>query len=55
MMELMKLYRLFEGGIRVPGIIVLSGIIEPGTRTDAMIQSTDFLSHSSQSFGYTIA
>ena len=33
---------MYEGGIRVPCIVVWPGITEPGTRTDAMIQSTDF-------------
>jgi len=33
---------VFEGGIRVPSIIVWPGLTKPGTRSDAMIQSTDF-------------
>jgi len=32
---------MFEGGIRVPGVIVWPGVTRPGTRSDAMIQSTD--------------
>jgi len=33
---------MYEGGVRVPCIVVWPGITQPGTRTDAMIQSTDF-------------
>ncbi|WP_200979901.1 sulfatase [Echinicola sp. 20G] len=33
---------MYEGGIRVPCIIVWPGLTEPGTLTDALIQSTDF-------------
>lgn len=33
---------LFEGGIRVPCVIVWPGLTKPGSRTDARIQSTDF-------------
>jgi len=33
---------MFEGGIRVPCVIVWPGLTEPGSRTDARIQSTDF-------------
>ena len=33
---------VFEGGIRVPCIIVWPGITTPGTRSEAMIQTTDF-------------
>ena len=33
---------IFEGGIRVPGIVVWPGITTAGTITDAMIQTTDF-------------
>lgn len=32
---------VFEGGIRVPGVIVWPGVTRPGTRSDARIQSTD--------------
>lgn len=33
---------MFEGGIRVPGIVVWPGVTEAGAVTDAMIQTTDF-------------
>tara|TARA_R110002050_G_scaffold141496_2_gene266714 strand:+ start:75439 stop:76980 length:1542 start_codon:yes stop_codon:yes gene_type:complete len=33
---------MFDGGIRVPCIVVWPGVTKPGTRTDAMIQTTDF-------------
>ena len=33
---------MFEGGIRVPCVVVWPGVTRPGTRSDAMIQSTDF-------------
>ena len=33
---------MYEGGIRVPCIVVWPGLTQPGTKTDAMIQSTDF-------------
>lgn len=33
---------LFEGGIRVPCIVVWPGITKAGTRSDALIQTTDF-------------
>nr|AOE12650.1 N-acetylgalactosamine 6-sulfatase [uncultured bacterium] len=33
---------MFEGGIRVPCVIVWPGLTSPGSRTDARIQSTDF-------------
>lgn len=33
---------MFEGGIRVPCVVVWPGVTRPGTRTDAMIQTTDF-------------
>lgn len=33
---------VYEGGIRVPAVVVWPGITEPGTRSDALIQSTDF-------------
>lgn len=32
---------MFEGGIRVPGVVVWPGITQAGTMTDAMIQTTD--------------
>lgn len=33
---------MFEGGIKVPCVIVWPGLTKPGTTTDARIQSTDF-------------
>jgi arylsulfatase A-like enzyme len=33
---------MYEGGVRVPCIVVWPGLTLPGTRSDAMIQSTDF-------------
>lgn len=33
---------LFEGGVRVPCIVVWPGITEPGSRSDEIIQSIDF-------------
>lgn len=33
---------MYEGGIRVPCVIVWPGLTKPGTQTDARIQSTDF-------------
>ncbi len=32
---------MFEGGIRVPCVIAWPGLTKPGTRTDALIQTTD--------------
>jgi arylsulfatase A-like enzyme len=33
---------LFEGGTRVPGVVVLPGVTQPGSRSDALIQSEDY-------------
>lgn len=33
---------MFEGGVRVPFIYAQSGLVQPGTRSDALIQSCDF-------------
>ena len=33
---------VFEGGIRVPCIVTWPGIVAPGTRSDAVVQSCDF-------------
>jgi arylsulfatase A-like enzyme len=33
---------IYDGGIRVPCVVVWPGVTEPGSRSDAMIQSTDF-------------
>ncbi len=32
---------MFEGGIRVPCVVVWPGVTKPGSRSDALIQSTD--------------
>lgn len=32
---------MFEGGTRVPAVIIWPGVTEPGSRTDAIIQTTD--------------
>ncbi|MBL9157067.1 MAG: sulfatase [Verrucomicrobiales bacterium] len=34
---------LFEGGVRVPGVVVWPGVTPPGSRSDTPIQSEDFL------------
>lgn len=34
---------MFEGGVRVPGVVVWPGVTPPGSRSDAPIQSEDFL------------
>jgi arylsulfatase A-like enzyme len=33
---------MFEGGTRVPGVVVWPGIARPGSRSDAVIQSEDY-------------
>ncbi len=33
---------VFEGGIRVPCIVSLPGVVDPGTRSEAVVQSSDF-------------
>jgi arylsulfatase A-like enzyme len=33
---------MFEGGTRVPCVMVWPGVIQPGTRSDALIQSEDY-------------
>lgn len=44
---------LFEGGIRVPCVIAWPGLTQPGTRSDAIIQSEDF--HSTFLAGLNLA
>jgi len=34
---------MFEGGVRVPGVIVWPGVTAPGSRSDTPIQSEDYL------------
>ena len=36
-------YSLFEGGVRVPLMLSWPGVIEPGTRSDALVSSLDLL------------
>jgi arylsulfatase A-like enzyme len=33
---------VFEGGTRVPAVVVMPGVVQPGSRSDAMIQSEDY-------------
>jgi arylsulfatase A-like enzyme len=33
---------LFEGGTRVPGVFILPGVTQPGSRSDALVQSEDY-------------
>lgn len=33
---------VFEGGIRVPGVVVMPGVTQPGARSDTIIQSEDY-------------
>lgn len=33
---------VFEGGTRVPGVVVLPGVTQPGARSDEIIQSEDY-------------
>jgi len=33
---------MFEGGVRVPCVVVWPGVTKPGTRSDAIIQTSDF-------------
>ncbi|MFO0869670.1 MAG: sulfatase [Pirellulales bacterium] len=33
---------VFEGGVRVPAVIVMPGVTTPGSRSDAIIQSEDY-------------
>ncbi len=33
---------VFEGGTRVPGVVVMPGVTQPGARSDAIIQSEDY-------------
>lgn len=33
---------VYEGGIRVPCVVSLPGMVAPGTRSDAVVQSSDF-------------
>jgi arylsulfatase A-like enzyme len=33
---------VFEGGIRVPGVVVMPGVAQPGGRSDSLIQSEDY-------------
>ncbi|MCM2370987.1 sulfatase [Aporhodopirellula aestuarii] len=33
---------MYEGGVRGPGVVVYPGVVEPGSRSDEVIQSADF-------------
>ena len=33
---------MFEGGVRVPCVVIWPGVVAGGTRSDALIQSSDF-------------
>ncbi len=36
-------WNLYESGVRVPLLVVWPGVVKPGSRTDAMVNWTDFL------------
>jgi arylsulfatase A-like enzyme len=33
---------MFEGGVRVPGVVIWPGVVAPGSRSDAIVQSEDY-------------
>lgn len=45
---------MYEGGIRVPCVVVWPGVTEPGTRSDEMIQTSDFYPTLLNQFGIQI-
>jgi arylsulfatase A-like enzyme len=45
---------IYEGGTRVPLIVIWPGKVKPGTKNDALIQSTDFFPTFADMFGWKL-
>ena len=45
---------IYEGGTRVPLIVIWPGRVKPGTTTNAMVQSTDFFPTFADMFGWKL-